>query len=66
MHLCLGKLCADTISTFFRLVAWGRSIFKKGGRGDSSVYPTPVFNFSTIPGIYSRMEVVPHLVPPRL
>ena len=67
MHLCLVTLCADAFSTFFRLVEWGRSILKKGGRGVSSVPPLPpVFNFTIVPGIYSRMGVVPHLVPPRL
>ncbi len=39
MHLCLVKLRADVFSTFFRLVERGRSILKKGGRDDSSVYP---------------------------
>ncbi len=44
MHLCLVKLCADVFLTFFMLVEQGRSILKKGERGDGSVYP-PSFQF---------------------
>ncbi len=48
------------------LVERGCSTLEEGGKEETGGC-TPQFSiFSNVPGIYSRMGVVPHLVPPRL